>query len=442
MRNGTQVAVIGAGYAGMAAAVELAGRHIPVSVFEASRVLGGRSRAVRLHGETLDNGQHILIGAYHETLRLMALVGADPARHLLRLPLHLEFPGEFRISAPKLPAPLHLAAALLCARGLAWREKLAAIRFMQAMQAANFRLASDIRLSELLDRQRQPPRVRQYLWHALCIAALNTPAEDASAQIFLNVLRDSLAAGRSASDLLLPRVDLSALFPEAAARYLIQRSGDPAAIRRSTAIRRIDVKHDGQTARYSLHADSGHCGSYSHVIIATAPQHLPALLAGLPSTADIANIAGMLDGFSYQPILTCYLAYPAHVRLVQPMLGHGRGIMQWLFDRGQLDGQAGLLAAVVSANGPHLALSRQELAARIHDEIAAFVPALPAPIWTQAITEKRATWSCTPGLQRPATETALPGLLLAGDYVAGDYPGTIEAAVRSGVAAAQRIRHA
>lgn len=440
MSSALHVAVIGAGYAGMAAAVELASRHVPVTVFEASRVLGGRARAVRLNERTLDNGQHILIGAYHETLRLMAQVGVDPARHLLRLPLHLEFPPAFCISAPKLPAPLHLAAALLGARGLDWREKLAAIRFMQAMKAANFRLAGDIRLSELLDRQRQPPRVRQYLWHALCVAALNTPPEEASAQIFLNVLRDSLAAGRSASDLLLPRVDLSTLFPDAAARYLIRRSGRPDAIRRSTAIRRIEQADAAQdaAARYTLRSEQGDCGSYSHVIAATAPYHLPALLSALPAS-DGLGLAGKLAGFGYQPIVTCYLAYPEHVRLTQPMLGHDRGIMQWLFDRGQLDGQAGLLAAVISADGPHLALNPQELATRIHDEIAAFVPRLPAPIWTQVISEKRATWSCTPNLQRPETETALPGLLLAGDYLAGDYPGTIEAAIRSGVAAARRI---
>ena len=121
------------------------------------------------------------------------------------------------------------------------------------------------------------------------------------------------------------------------------------------------------------------------------------------------------------------------------MLGQAHGIMQWLFDRGQLGGPEGLLAAVISARGRHLELGHEELAARIHAEIARLVPDLPPPRWTQVITEKRATWSCTPGLYRPPSATRLPGLLLAGDYVAGDYPGTIEGAVRSGVAAAALV---
>lgn len=438
MPQDARVAIVGAGYAGMAAAVELTRRGIPVTVFESSRVLGGRARRVNLQGRRLDNGQHILIGAYRETLRLLQQVGLDPAKSLLRLPLHLEFPGEFRIHAPRLPAPLHLAAALLGAHGLNWGEKRAAIRFMQAMQANKFHLPVDQPLSELLDQHRQPPRVRQYLWHSLCIAALNTAPEVASARIFLNVLRDSLAAERSASDLLLPRVDLSTLFPDAAARYVQQHSGNPQAIRLSTGIRRIERKAAGND--YSLYSEQEHCGDFSQIIIATALYHVPALLAGLTDTAPLAPLSSQLAAFSYQPITTCYLAYPEHVRLPQPMLGYAQGLMQWLFDRGQLDGHHGLLAAVISVEGPHLALTLDQLAARIHAEIATLVADLPQPLWTQVITEKRATWSCTPDLQRPATTTPLTGLLLAGDYVAGEYPATIEAAVRSGIDAAQAVR--
>ena len=445
-----KVAIIGAGYAGMAAAVELCRRGIPCTVFEASRVLGGRSRAVSVQGRQLDNGQHILIGAYRETLRLLQLVGVDTEQSLLRLPLHLEFPGEFCIHAPRLPAPLHLALALLSARGLNWREKWAAIRFMQAMQAKKFRLSEDLPLSALLDQYQQPARVRQYLWHSLCVAALNTAPEAASAQIFLHVLRDSLAAERSASDLLLPRVDLSTLFPAAAARYL-QRHSDPASaapvIQRSTAIRRIEKHATGKA--YSLYSAAGHCGNFSQVIIATAPYHVPALLADLQldqSAPDSAALrlrllSAQLTAFSYQPITTCYLAYPEHIRLPQPMLGHAQGLMQWLFDRGQLDAQAGLLAAVISVAGPHLELSHAQLAAGIHAEIAGIVADLPPPLWSKVITEKRATWACTPKLPRPTTTTPLPGLLLAGDYIIGehDYPATIEAAIRSGLSAAQAI---
>lgn len=426
-----RVAIIGAGYAGMAAATELAARGIPVTVFEASRVLGGRARAVEVHDLGLDNGQHIMIGAYRETLRLMKRVGAQQDRLLKRLPLHLEYPGQLRIAAPRLPAPLHLACALLSAQGLNWSEKFAAIRFMHALKRTNFRLTKDISVTALLDAHRQPQRLRAFLWEPLCVASLNTTSQQASAQIFLNVLRDSLAATTDDSDLLLPLVDLTTLFPEPAAQFLAAQGGT---LLRNTTIRRIS--HTGTNFTLYGNDESASLGTFSKVIVAVAPYHLAALLDGLPQLDELrASIAHL----QHEPIITCYLAYPPTVRLPLPMLGHADGIMQWLFDRGQLDGPSGLLAAVVSARGNHMELSGEEIATRIHAEIATMVANLPTPLWTQVIAEKRATFSCTPQLVRPLTVTPLPGLLLAGDYVASDYPGTLESAVRSGVSAAAAL---
>jgi squalene-associated FAD-dependent desaturase len=402
-----RVAVVGAGYAGLACAVELADAGIAVEVFEASRTLGGRARAVDLNGLTVDNGAHILVGAYTETLRLMAKVGADGTA-LKRHPLHLEYPDMIRIAAPRLPAPLHLAWALLAARGLNFKEKFAALRFMRALEKCRFRLPRDITAKQLIANQ--PPALRHFLWEPLCLAALNTPVKLASAQVFLNVLRDSLAADRAASDLLLPATDFSSLFPEPAARFIAARGGQ---VRRRTRIRCLD-ELDG----------------FSHRVVAVAPQHLAAL------APDIAT--GLR--FEWQPIATCYLQYPATVHLPFPMLGMAGGHAQWLFDRGALCGQHGLFAAVISGAGPWQTLGHEQLAAAIHTEATRVAPNLPAPHWTRVIEEKRATFCCTPGLERPETVTALPNLLLAGDYVAGDYPATIEGAVRSGIAAAERIR--
>ena len=411
-----RIAIIGAGYAGMAAAVELAAAGIPADVFEASRVLGGRARAVAVGGATVDNGQHLLIGAYRETLRLMNLVHPDGAeRLLLRLPLTLITPGQLSLKAPPLPAPLHLAAALLFARGLRLADKLAAIRFMRNLKKRRYSLAADCSVAALLDAHRQPQRLREFLWEPLCIAALNTPVDAASAQVFANVLRDSLGGARAASDLLLPRVDLGALFPDAALRFVLGRGGR---VLRNTAIRRIEQNADG----YTLHATAGRFGQYAQLIVAVAPQHLPALIAPLPGVDDLRQRVGSL---AWEPIVTCYLAYPANTRLAAPMIGHSAGLTQWLFDRGQLGGPAGLLAAVISAHGRHLELSNEQLTARIHAEISAIVPGLTSPSWSKVITEKRATFACTPNLARPQTVTPLPGLLLAGDYVASDYPATL-----------------
>lgn len=416
------VAVIGAGYAGMAAAVELASRRVPLTVFESSRTLGGRARRVEVRGLPLDNGQHILVGAYAELLRLMHRVNADPERLLLRRRLALVFPGRMALRLPRLPAPLHLAAGLIGASGLPLGERFAAVRFIGQMKDRAFQLDADTGFDALMQACRQPPALRRYLWEPLCISALNTPPQEASAQVFLNVLRDSLAGTRAASDLLLPRVDLSALFPEPAERYVRANGGT---VLRGTAI------HGIAWQPYGFRLDGDPAGrTYTHVIAAVAPYHLARLAAGLPRLATALERVAALE---YEPILTAYLGYPAPLRLPEPMIGLD-GTAHFAFQRGER-----LLAAVISARGPHLALPREELVARIHREIEAAVGTLPALQWWQVIVERRATFACRPGLARPATETPLANFLLAGDHVASDYPATLESAVRSGVAAARRI---
>ena len=118
------VAVIGAGYAGLAAAVALVDAGCAVTIFEANRVAGGRARRVEYRDTLLDNGQHLLLGAYRDTLDLMRKVGV-PERAMHRFPLTLTIPGRLELRAPQLPAPLHLGWALMTAKGLTWKDRLA-----------------------------------------------------------------------------------------------------------------------------------------------------------------------------------------------------------------------------------------------------------------------------------------------------------------------------
>jgi squalene-associated FAD-dependent desaturase len=418
----TRVAVIGAGWSGLAAAVTLAERGVPVTVFEASRSLGGRARRVSIDGVDLDNGQHILIGAYRETLRMMRKVGADPDELLLRLPLELRFADGFHLRAPRLLYPLNLLSALICAKGLDLAQSFSALRFMVALRARKFRVEPDRSVARLLDDHKQIGSLRTYVWEPLCVAALNTPVERASAQVFVNVLRDGLTGARAASDLLIARTDLGRLFPEPAAEYVKAHGG---AIELGVPVRRIAHVPGG----FSLNDAQ----LFSCVVIACGPHQTGPLLVQLPELADALS---RISALSYEPIVTCYLQYPESVSLPAPMLGFSGGIVQWAFDRGRLGGPKGLLAAVISASGAHEELAKEKLASRIGIELKAALGELPAPRWTQVITERRATFSCAPALARPEALTAVSGLTLAGDYLASDYPGTLEAAVRSGIAAA------
>ncbi len=431
------VAIIGAGWAGCAAAVELARRGVPVCVFEAARVAGGRARRISYRGHALDNGQHILLGAYRDTLRMMTAVGLEPSRLLLRLPLQMRYPAGsdgMDLVAPHLPAPLHMAVSVLRARGLSIADKLSLARFSSAARWMGWQLNSDCSVAELLERFDQTDRLNRLMWRPLCIAALNTVPERASARVFLAVLRDSLGAGRAASDMLLPRVDLSALFPEAALVYLEKQGGS---LRYGHHVRAIEAAGD----RWRVRTDEPNNDNFSHVIVATSPAHAQPLLEPLDQA-----LAQSLD-FGHQPITTCYLQYPTAVTLPAVMLAllddpERQHWGQFVFDRGQLDPmQAGLLAVVVSASGAALAQGSDTLDQAIASQLADVLrmPELAAPRWSKTITEKRATFECVPALKRPPNATGLRGIWLAGDYTEGEYPATIEGAVRSGIAAAAEV---
>jgi squalene-associated FAD-dependent desaturase len=443
---GKTVAVIGGGWAGCAAAVDLAAAGCTVTLFEAARTLGGRARGVEVRGRMLDNGQHILLGAYSGTLRLLRRVGVDPKAALLNLPLQMRYPsnsGGMDFVAPRLPAPFHLAVALLRAKGLAAADKMALARFSTSARWMGWQLNVDCSVSELLERFDQTARLVQLMWRPLCLAALNTPPEQASAKVFLAVLRDSLGAGRAASDMLLPRHDLHALFPGAAARFIEQRAGAVRCGAKVTALMRDGVSWRIDAAGKAVGGNSS--GLFDAVVLAVAPPAAGALLAGLP----LGDIGARLAGFEYEPITTCYLQYAPAVRLGLPFyaLPDDPARNHWgqfVFDRGQLDaGQAGLCSVVVSASNAAAALDQGALADAIAAQLAALFgrPELATPAWTQVITEKRATFACTPGLQRLPTASGLPGLVLAGDYTESEYPATLETAVRSGAAAAKALTH-
>ncbi|MFZ6734672.1 hydroxysqualene dehydroxylase HpnE [Undibacterium sp. Ji42W] len=447
------VAVIGAGWAGCAAACELAQQGATVTLLESSRNLGGRARGITVHGHQLDNGQHILLGAYTQSLRLMRLVGLDTENALLNIPLQMVYPEleeGMSFIAPRLPAPLHLLLALIKSSGLSFADKMALSRFSSTARWMGWRLNEDCSVIELLERFDQTPRLCRLMWIPLCIAALNTPPEKASAQVFLNVLRDSLGAKRAASDMLIPRLDLSSIFPEKAAEYVRAHGGYVLSAHTATGLLQndngkwqIQLKQADALAKAQTEAQ---LPLYDAVILACDFANADRLLATLPAKNQAAPLPALRD-FSYEPITTCYLQYAPGVRLQRPMLAllDDAGQKKWgqyVFDRGQLQpDQAGLLAVVVSVSQAATEIDRHELATDIASQLAQSLgmPELTQPIWHQCISEKRATFSCAPGLNRPDNHTVYAGLYLAGDYTKGDYPATLEGAVRSGIAASQAI---
>jgi squalene-associated FAD-dependent desaturase len=427
------VAVIGGGWAGLACAVALADAGIAVTVFEAADVLGGRARRVEHDGLPLDNGQHLLLGAYRQTLDLIHRVQPDAPSSLLyaRLPLCLAGPGSFRLRAARLPAPLHTLAGLFAARGCTWTERFAVARAFIEWHRAGWRAPPAQTVAGLLARQ--PPRMRARLWDPLCLAALNTPPDSASAQVFLNVLRDGLGASRAASDLVIPVVDLSRLFPEPAAAHVVGGGG---MVRLHARVRAIAPDGDGVLVIAAGRVD-GAGERVGSVVIATAPWQAVRLLAGVPGTAAVL---AQLQRYRYEPICTISLRLSKRIALPHPMLQLAGGPAQWVFDRTTGGAAGSLLAAVISADGPYRALSHDALAdaalAQLRDVLGTRPPDM---VWARVITERRATHACTPERVHPAAGRVAPLVYLAGDHTDPDYPATLEAATRSGMRAAEAI---
>lgn len=430
------VVVIGGGMAGMAAAASLSERNIKVTLLEAAAHLGGRARSVAIEHNSqviqLDNGQHIALGAYRETLKLLATIGLQEKDAFLRTPLNLELRNGrqtvFKLSTDSyFPAPINQLIGFLSCQGLQWHERIAVIRFMLRLKKSNYLINHDEPLAEFLQKNQQSSNVITFLWEPLCLAALNTPIKTASSKIFLNVLKDTFKSKHN-SDFLLPRLDLSQLFSQPIARYINTNQGKVILNQRIKNIVPSNNGYNVVTKEKSFEA--------SHVIIAMSPVRLRNVIGGLPKLNFIAE---QTDRYGYQPIYTIYLQYAPDAMLPKPMLGLTGGVSQWVFDRGVLCGQSGLMAVIISAQGKHQQYTQDTLALRVAQELRDVFPHLAKPLWHKVIAEKRATFSCSVNLPRPAQITAYPHLYLAGDYTYADYPATIEGAVRSGINAANYI---
>ncbi|MBO1112767.1 hydroxysqualene dehydroxylase HpnE [Bordetella petrii] len=432
-----KVAIIGAGWAGLAACAALREADAQVTVFEAGRTPGGRARRV-VHpefGAQLDNGQHILLGAYDQTLALMRRVGRNPAALLMRRSLRLaSLDGSFHLSAPALPAPWHALAALATARGLTWRERMDALRMMRGLKNSGWLPPRDWTVSQLLAHYRQPDTLVRLVWEPLCLAALNTPPAEAGAVLYARILRDSLAGSRHDSDLLLPCVDLSALWPDAVALRANMRYGDT--VRQLVpSARGVDVNRE----------------RFDAAVLAVPPSVAARLLGNALREAGTPGLLKALQAFDYLPIGTLNLRLAAPWPLPEPMMllredaarGH---VGHWVFDRSRLTGRGpgGELAVVTSAARGLAETDRAAAIAALTAQVAvqaarhpARLPPMPAVQAAELFIEKRATFAAVPGLVRPLNTTPWATLALAGDWTDTGYPGVLEGAVRSGLQAAR-----
>jgi squalene-associated FAD-dependent desaturase len=437
-----KLAVVGAGWAGLAAAVALKVTGASVTVFEAAPLAGGRARRVDdLNMGAIDNGQHLLLGAYAETLALLKQL--HPVRAvsdlLQQTPLHLESAdGAFRLKAANLPSPFHTLWALLNARGLSWHERWLATRMIVSLKQKRWQVPERLSVAQLLEQHHQSAGLCRQLWTPLCLASLNTASDQACAQLFLNVLRDSLDAPRAHSDMLIPCVDLTELWPQAAAETVTMRYRH---IVRDVCPAPTSVTIDGE--------------AFEGCVLATPPYACARILKPSENSRASETLMAQLEAFEYRAIATLTLQldaawHPPHSVLLldeNPSRGH---LGQWLFKRPQANDQ---VTVVVSDAADFLKHDRASFVDKIATQIREQVQrhpnsrghsqsTMPAVKAHRLIVEKRATFAAVPGLQRPHNQSPWARLSLAGDWTDTGYPAVLEGAVRSGNRAAKTLLEA
>ncbi|WP_084002916.1 hydroxysqualene dehydroxylase HpnE [Methylophaga muralis] len=417
--------IIGGGWSGLAAAVRLAEAGKNPILFEAAKQLGGRARTVKWQNIEIDNGQHLMIGAYQQMLDLLHRVGIEENQVFQRKSLDLQ------ILDPHFQ-PLHLKAHALLAWPLAmlpklysslgWRDLLNFWSLVRQLNSPD--KTHNLTVSQWCNATGQSSRLISQLWTPLCLAIMNTPINQASANVFAATLSDSLLSKRHSADLLIPKKPLGDVLPEPCKEFILKHGGD---IKIQTRIEKIVI--DAGKVTGIVTADDDFIAT-ENIIVALAPNALHKLLA------EQLNLSKVTE----YPITTLYLQYPSQVRLHHPIIGLSNRLSQWIFDRSEQS--PGLIAIVISGPGAHESFTKQQLIDEVIVDLKKVLPYLPDTyLAAHLIREKRATFSCgvVENSQRPSCKTAIQGLWIAGDYAENPYPATLESAVMNGYRAAENI---
>lgn len=432
MTSQPHTVVVGGGWAGLGAAISAIDQGHQVTVLEASRHWGGRARSLDLSscGHPLDNGQHILIGAYTHTLSLMERLGIPLQDVLYRQPLDLRFADGSGLHVPSwaqgLGARLGLLAAVAQAHGWRWADKWQFLSTAAQWQRQGFTCKPKVTVEQL--SAKLPDVVVDQLIEPLCLAALNTPIERASGQVFLTVLRDALLGKGhkpfKSSDLLLPRVDLGQLLPQAATQWLAAQGAQLHTAQRVTA---LEQHHND----WVVHTPQQRHTAQRVVLACPAPD---AARLAQPFNPQWAEQAQQLHHIA---IGTVYVRGRPTQHWPHPMVALQSNSVQapaqFAFNRSRLfevptssPKASQQIWALVASNAQLSAKSLQSACLwQAHEQLG--LSDLEA---ISTVVEKRATFACTADLQRPPHHIFM-GLLAAADYVENPYPATLEGALRN-----------
>jgi hydroxysqualene dehydroxylase len=414
-----RVGVVGAGIAGLAAALELKQAGCEIELFERSRILGGRATSFRINGYEVDNGQHVLLACYTEFLGLIRRLGMAGHLHLQDRfdVLVLSRRGEAsRLRSAALPAPWHLVTSFVGYRHLSWGAKLAVAR---ALAHAGEAGAVGETFAEWLARHGQSEEALRGFWRPFFVPALNAPLERMSAADAGFVLRTAFLHDSGAARIGYFTVPLARLADAAAER--LDR------VHLSTPVVGLDVS-SGEQVLIAL--GGGANRTVDAVVVAVPPPQLAALL-GAAGRYGIPPI----EGYEPRPIVDVHLWHErGHLGFDLAALLDSP--VQWVFEKG-----AGYLCCSMSAADDHVRDPSADLVVLCWEEVRRAIPALAGSrLRHGSVTRSpEGTFLAKPGVARPGPGTAIPQLAIAGSWTDTGWPDTLESAVRSGRAAAQHL---
>ncbi len=437
------ILIIGGGFAGLAAAVDLAEQGNRVLLLERRGFLGGRAYSFtdKVTGDTIDNGQHLLMGCYHHTLRFLKKIGASHKVKFQsnpRVDFLSEAEGHASFACPALPAPLHLLAGLSRLKTIGWRDRLSALRVGWALKMMNGNRArlADITVRQWLNELGQSERMQKRFWDLIALATLNEAPELASADMFARVLEQAFMHAKQDSTMVISRVGLSDLYTNDAVKFIAARGGE---VRLNAGVKTIDFA-DNRVVGVTL--TNGERIAATTIISAVPYFMLKDMLAPELLAAHFPTVAE----FNSAPIVSINLWYDEPVTELE-FVSLLDSPIEWVFNKNAIAGDTTQrrqhLALVIS--GAHQAASqpKEDLIEMATAEIKRFFPKARQQSFAHAyvIKEQHATISHTIGTarKRPTQRTPFTNFFLAGDWTATDLPATIESAVFSGQECARLV---
>jgi squalene-associated FAD-dependent desaturase len=435
------ITVVGGGVAGLAAACALADSGYRVRLLERRPYVGGRASSYEHPGlgEFIDNCQHILLGCCTNLIDLYKRLGVENEIYWSDAITFIEPGGRRSVLQPSpLPAPFHSTRSFLTAKCLSVSDKVTIARGIQAFLTKTPADSGET-FAQWLKKHRQSERAIRRFWHPVLASALNEDPEFISVRYAAKVFREAFLFSAQGGRMGIPRIPLSDLYGRAI-DYIQARRGE-------VHLRSSVETFEPNGSEWIVRSSDGQSFTSDAVILALSFEGLAALMSALPQNAAALQLAGNLRKFSHSPITSIHLWFDreitglTHAALLDTTI-------QWLYNKSKLhaghrEGQGSYIELVVSASKMLVAMQRREIIDLAMRELALFFPAVrEAALVKAAVTkEVRATYSIRPMLDsiRPAAESPWPGIYLAGDWTATNWPSTMESGVRSGYLAAEAV---